>query len=393
MATSTNTTISFPVLDTLRFVGAFAVVLTHVSFQTGQYGPSLRGTLVARGDVGVAIFFVLSGFLLSRPYFSKMAKRSNLPTAGFYLWKRVLRIMPVYLLTVIAVLSLIPESRGNFHPKWTQNLTMTVIYGSDSLPAGLTQMWSLATEAAFYLVLPALMLIVGRVACRNRWNPTVILFVLLALCLINLVWLATIDLSSHRTLWLPSFLTWFCAGMAAAVASVDHSRGESRGWTSFVAKLGAAPGSCYLTAFIFLLLASTPLAGPIAGDVPTIGEAVAKNLFYVAIGFFVILPGVFAQADARSSVLMSHPAARYLGRISYGIFSIHLLVLYFVFQMRGYEYFSGHFVEVLALTMAGAIAASAAIYRFVERPVNGLRRLFQPKTETAISPNANAIAN
>ena len=55
----------FPVLDTLRAVGALAVLTTHAAFWSGDYTQhGVWGTLLARLDVGVAIFFVLSGFLL-----------------------------------------------------------------------------------------------------------------------------------------------------------------------------------------------------------------------------------------------------------------------------------------------------------------------------------------
>ena len=55
-------------LDTLRAVGALAVLTTHTAFQAGDYTRNgVWGTLLARLDVGVAIFFVLSGFLLVPP--------------------------------------------------------------------------------------------------------------------------------------------------------------------------------------------------------------------------------------------------------------------------------------------------------------------------------------
>ncbi len=85
----------FPVLDTLRAVGALAVLTTHTAFQTGEYlGNGVGGMLLARLDVGVAIFFVLSGFLLSRPYLARRALGLPAPALGTYYEKRVLRIFP-----------------------------------------------------------------------------------------------------------------------------------------------------------------------------------------------------------------------------------------------------------------------------------------------------------
>ena len=90
---------------------------------------------------------------------------------------------------------------------------------------------------------------------------------------------------------------------------------------------------------------------------------------------------------------MSISSLRYLGRISYGIFCIHLLVLYFVFDASSFKYFDGHFFEVLIVTVIVTISGSAVVYRIVERPINNLKRFGRPKTEPAINPNAQAIAS
>ena len=64
-----ETAATFPVLDTLRAVGALCVLTTHVAFWSGAYtNHGAWGTLLSRLDVGVALFFVLSGFLLARPF-------------------------------------------------------------------------------------------------------------------------------------------------------------------------------------------------------------------------------------------------------------------------------------------------------------------------------------
>ena len=92
--------VDFPALDVLRLVGALAVLTTHVAFQTGEYFPNgVVGTLLARMDIGVAIFFVLSGFLLSRPWWASAASGTPAPMVGRYALKRLLRIWPVYLVT------------------------------------------------------------------------------------------------------------------------------------------------------------------------------------------------------------------------------------------------------------------------------------------------------
>ena len=100
---------TFPVLDTLRAVGALAVLTTHATFQSGDYvRHGALGTLFSRLDVGVAIFFVLSGFLLSRPFLARAANGDAHPSVRHYYRKRLLRIYPLYVFTVILALTLIP---------------------------------------------------------------------------------------------------------------------------------------------------------------------------------------------------------------------------------------------------------------------------------------------
>ncbi len=160
----------FPVLDTMRALGALAVLTTHAAFWAGAYtGRGVLGTVLARMDIGVAIFFVLSGFLLARPHFSRAAGGLGAPGVGRYLWKRFLRIMPLYLVTVALALAFVVQKRDLNFLGWVRTLSMTNTFFDASLPDGLTQMWSLAVEVTFYLVLPLLMLVaVGR---RRRLAP------------------------------------------------------------------------------------------------------------------------------------------------------------------------------------------------------------------------------
>lgn len=391
MTPSAERPISYPALDSLRFVGAFGVLVTHVAFQTGQYDDTVTGTFLARLDSGVALFFVLSGFLLSRPFLSRLAEGREAPATGYYLWKRGLRVLPVYVITVVLALSLVPESQGPFWPVWVENLTLTTIYTSGTLPSGLTQMWSLATEVSFYLLLPILMLVVTRLVARRTWAPARIWAFVAVLAAGNVAWLCSVPLDTDRALWLPAFLTWFGAGIALAVVSVDLGRPSPHRWSLALNQLGRAPGSCLVLAASLLLVASTPVAGPIVADVPTWAEAVTKNLLYTGFATFLVLPGVFAPSGSLFVRAFSWPPLRYLGRISYGVFCTHLLVLYVAFELTGRTYFTGGFLLFLAMTTVGSLVVSAALYRWVERPSGRLRRLGRPSSEKATAPSAPSI--
>ncbi|MGZ4597098.1 MAG: acyltransferase family protein, partial [Actinomycetes bacterium] len=142
-----------PALDGVRGLAALMVVLTHVGFQTGETARGVPGALLARADFGVALFFVLSGLLLYRPWAHADGTAGPGPSWRRYYWRRALRILPGYWLALVAVLLLAPRT-GRGPGDVVANATLTQIYGSGHLLADFTQTWSLCTEVAFYVALP-----------------------------------------------------------------------------------------------------------------------------------------------------------------------------------------------------------------------------------------------
>src|SRR5439155_398867 len=106
-----------------------------------------------------------------------------------------------------------------------RNLTLTQIYTDNYLYSylhqGLTQMWSLAVEVAFYVALPLLAYLLLVVLCRRRWRPLLLLAGLAGLALITPAWLILVHttdfLPDGARLWLPTYLSWFIGGMMLAV--------------------------------------------------------------------------------------------------------------------------------------------------------------------------------
>ena len=157
-----------PAVEGMRACAAVGVVVTHVAFQTGHTG-GITGRLFGRFDLAVAVFFALSGFLLWRGHAAAARGLRPVPPTGHYLRSRIVRIMPGYLVAVVVILSLLPEAKADL-TVWLANLSLTQIYVPLTLTAGLTQMWSLSVEVAFYLALPLLALLARRRA-GARPNP------------------------------------------------------------------------------------------------------------------------------------------------------------------------------------------------------------------------------
>lgn len=372
----------FPGLDTLRAVGALGVLITHTAFWAGSYTRNgTVGTLLARMDVGVAIFFVLSGFLLSRAWLARAQLGLPSPRLGSYAWKRVLRIMPVYLVVAVIALSLIPENSGRGFADWLVSLSLADIYVDLELPAGLTQMWSLATELAFYAALPLLMLLaLGR--RPRRLSPGRVGAVIVALMVLSPVWLLVLgervpgaaDRSVYE--WLPSFGTWFGAGIALALLHVLHQSGRLGVRTRRAIDTAAQlPGVCWLVATALLLIAATPVAGPTVLIPSTQGELVAKNLLYLGIGAVIVFTGVFTPDTTRYQRILSLPALRHLGHLSYAVFCIHLPIQHLLLAVTGYELFAGHGLQIFFGTLVLSLLAAEVLHRLVELPSQRLRNL------------------
>ena len=381
----------FPLLDTLRAVGALSVFTTHAAFWAAAYtGHGVWGTLAARLDVGVAVFFVLSGFLLSRPYLARAAVGRRPPELGRYYWKRFLRIAPLYLLTAVLALALITGNDGTSLGEWLVTLVMGNTFVYTELPNGLTHMWSLAVEVCFYVVLPLLMLVaVGR---RRRLDPRRVVALAAALVAVSVWW----ELAGSPTVgrwtsaqpgqWLPSYLGWFAVGILLALVELLHRRGQWSALTTRVVGLAQQPGSCWAMVIGLMLVAATPLAGPSMLTPPTPGQLLAKHVVYGLVGGLVVLTGVFPTPGGTYERVLGHPAGRHLGFISYSFFCLHLPMLHLVMWLTGWQLFEGRFPAIWLTALVASLAAAELSYRLVETPLMRLRNLRPPRPASTTEP-------
>ncbi|MGZ4493076.1 MAG: acyltransferase family protein [Nocardioides sp.] len=391
---------AFPALNAVRAIGALAVVATHTGFDTGEILVGAHGAVLSRLDFGVALFFVISGFLLSRPFFRARAAGLRLPSYPHYLWKRALRILPLYWVTVTAALLLLPGNHDADLHTWLLNLTLTQVYAQGLLPFGLTQMWSLCTEAAFYLLLPALCWLMLRRGGRPRdqGHPVRVLVTLLVLTMAGLAWQTIVAVASdttrqHYHQWLPGFLPWFCVGLLFAFVGV-HSEQQPPGARWHVLdRWGADLPGCWLVGCATFALACTPLAGPRVLVPPNYWEAFLKVTLYGLSAAFLLLPLMFGpERDGFWRRTFSSRVAVWLGDVSYGVFCLHLIVLDTVMRVLRVPVFSGRFQEVLMLTVLGSLLVSTASLYCLERPLLRLKNVgpFAPTTATPRAAQASS---
>lgn len=370
--TQTRRTLRFPALDGLRIGGAVAVVSTHVGFTSGASLNGQQAGLLARLDAGVPLFFVVSGFLLYRPHVMAGLTQRPRPALGTYLRHRAARILPALWLAVLAAALLLHHAPLVGPSSFLRYATLTQIYTEVPAPTGLTQMWSLATEVAFYLALPALAWALDRSAPTPRAWVNRTLAVLLLLPVASAVWVAAATATGGGLpmLWLPAFLGWFGLGMALAAWSGAREAGLLG--PTVLDELGHAAGSAYAAAAALYLLLCTPIAGPYDLSPPTVGQAVVKNLGYAVLGVLLVFPAVVGAAADRPSAIvraLGGRVGRALGDISYGVFAYHLIVLALAERAFNHQTFDGQFVQLWVSTIAVTFVVAWVSYRVLERPI------------------------
>jgi len=349
-------------LTGVRALAALLVVATHAAYTTGNYSHGYTGLLFSRMEIGVPIFFVLSGYLLFGPWVRAAVAGSPAPSIRRYAWHRVRRIMPAYVVTVLVayVVYHFREAGPNPGHSWyglLRNLSLTQIYTDaymfSYLHQGLTQMWSLAVEVAFYVALPALAFVLLVVLCRRRWQPRLLLAGLFALALVSPAWMVLVH-TSHglpdgARLWLPGYLAWFIGGMMLTVLAAMGVR-----CYGFVAVPLAV--LCYF-------IAATPIAGEPTTSPAGLAQAVSKTVFFAVIAALVVAPLACGDSGWYAKVLASRPMV-WLGEISYEIFLVHLILMEVAMvEILHWRVYTGSMPALFVVTMGLSVPAAWLLHR------------------------------
>ena len=351
-----------PSLTGIRALAALLVIGTHAAYTTGKYTHGYAGLLLSRMEIGVSIFFVLSGFLLFVPWVRAAQAGTSAPSLRRYGWHRIRRIMPAYVVAVLGafVLYHFHDAGPNPGHSWyglLRNLTLTQIYTDgymfSHIHQGLTQMWSLAVEVSFYVALPIIGYLVLTVLCRRRWRPRLALAGLAVCALISPAWMVYVHTAQHlpdgARLWLPGYLAWFIGGMMLAV-------------------LAAMGVRCYWFIALPLVvvsyfIVSTPVAGEATTSPTGLAEAVVKTIFYAVIATLIVAPPALGDRGAYERLLSSRPMV-WLGEISYEIFLVHLMIMELAMtQVLHWRVYTGNAAVLFAVTLALTIPVAWLLHR------------------------------
>jgi peptidoglycan/LPS O-acetylase OafA/YrhL len=333
-----------PDIEGLRAVAILGVLAFHARI------PGMRG-----GFVGVDVFFVISGFLITGLLLRELSATNRIDLAGFYA-RRGRRLLPAALagIAVTVALSLIvlsplrsPEVArdGAWAALYASNyryaLVATDYFAANRGPSPLLHYWSLGVEEQFYLFWPMLVLIGVRVL-SGRWLWTGIALVGLASFAFSL-WLTALD-PTWAFYSLPTRAWQLAVGALLAVLIATR---PPRIGATIATSLGVL-GLAMIGVSIVIFNGSTPFPGW-AALLPVLGAA------------FVIAGG-HDHAGLPASLLAS-PFPRWIGRISYSLYIWHWPILILVPLLIGTNILPVRIA--LALLAIGVAALST---RFIETP-------------------------
>jgi peptidoglycan/LPS O-acetylase OafA/YrhL len=307
----------FPLLDAMRAFAALAIVMTHTAGVTQFNTDNPLGAYTARLNFGVTLFFLLSGFLLYRPFVA--ARLSGRPPIRIrdYTRRRVLRIVPAYWVALV-VLAVVLGLPAFWDGPWWRSFTFTQIYWASSTVQGIFPAWTLCIEITFYLALPFIAAAVGRLA-GTRWRLEIALIA--ALGVVSVVVRTSLELAGGSFVvqnTLLSYFGWFAVGMVLAVLSVAWwgREGESRALSLIVRR----PWVPWAAAAVVFWFTATQLGLPrgfylVYSDVSYLGE----HLLYATTAALLLLPAVFGDwAGGLVRRVLAWPVFAWLGLVSYG---------------------------------------------------------------------------
>lgn len=324
-----------PSLDGARAVSILMVIVCH--FHVGEK------VLIDYGTLGVRIFFVISGFLITGLLLSELKSTGTISLKDFYL-RRAFRILPAYYVFVIVVALLIPTG-------------LTVAHYSDLLPAlfyysnykqlawSVAMTWSLSVEEQFYLLWPAALVLLG-LARATRCAFAVLLIA------------PAFRVLSHLHWW-PSDprIAFECTADALATGCLlAIFRDRLWSWSVYRRAIETGLALLLLVAVLLYIVLDQPRA--------ILWDVIAAPLLNVSIAVMLDRCMRFPK-EGLAAVLNWKPLV-WIGTISYSLYLWQQLFT--------------HGVDLPLATKVGAMFALAALsYYGIERPMLGLRRSIQAR--------------
>jgi peptidoglycan/LPS O-acetylase OafA/YrhL len=334
----------FPLIDSARGIAAITVLLYHVGL-VGAY--ARHGELRSLSDalwIGVPVFFVISGFLLYRP-FAAAARGGGKPVdVGRYGLGRFLRIAPAYW-AALTFFALTTGLHGVLTGDWWKYYGFLQVYSDDTLLGGMAVAWTLCVEVTFYIALPLYAVASRRLSLRGEY------LMLAALAALSFGFRA-LTIHDHWGNTLPASFVWFIPGMVLALWTVQPPR--------FVGWLTARSSALWALAAVLVV---------VAGHCTVL----ASNALMLVAAPLILLPALAPDASSLPGRVLSLRPLLWLGTVSYGIYLYHVTLMAWLVDHHGASLGPSPWLSLAAVTLVVTITAAAASWYLLEEPALRLK--------------------
>ena len=343
-------------LNGLRAIAAISVVIGHVFQDTfGNWGISGLHLPIFKG--GVTLFFVISGFLITYLLLQEKKKINDVKIGAFYM-RRILRIWPIYylyILVCIAVLAFMGLSDTILTEKlwWYLFFAANIPFLSATGIPMIVHFWSIGVEEQFYLFWPWLAKFSKR-------------YLIPIICFVGIVWfsmkLGSWVAFTNKSLIYKFFnVTKFHCMMLGALGAVLYDKKNKYYIRIFSNKIGQI--------IVWLLF----LLSGVWGDyVP----AIIREEVIAVMSLFLIT----GQVCSSSFINLENKACDYVGKISYGIYVIHpLLIFVSSYAYRMLEITLPTWLQAIGIyiyVILATILVANLSYHYVEKPFLKLKNRF-----------------
>jgi len=354
-----------PALDGLRAIAVLLVMWEHIPLGEGRETEGFWRLLIQPGYLGVDIFFVLSGFLITRILL--VDKERGVPLR-YFLMRRFLRIFPIYYLTLLVIWIV----RGGPELGWCATYLANFWFPFNEVASPLKHTWSLAVEEHYYLVWPLAVYLLSRRGSRLLASLVLIPGAIAAGFIANYVYVPNNQLEEMafaRDVIQYGTQYRMLSLSAGAMLAFHEPFLRQRGWRTLL--------------FALVLGAAGYWAVWLAGYRPLFG---ARKWIWIPavwlVGFsaistaWIMLGLALDRIGNGAQLLLSNTPMRFIGRISYGLYLYHFPI-YFALDMQrhrgGGTPPTSEVVTAVGLTF---VVATASFY-LLERPILRLQERFR----------------
>lgn len=368
----------FKGLDSLRFFAALAVIITHIELIKSAFGFENIWTnplIFELGSLGVSFFFVLSGFLITYLLFTEELNFGKISIRKFYM-RRILRIWPLFYLVFIIGFFILPHF-SSIHIQYLQsdfetnywghffsylfilpNLSYS-IFGSPVPHIG--QSWSIGVEEQFYLVWPVVFYYFP-----NKIKSFLWLFIA-TLLIKGSVLILSMSIADNEIInSLKTFL---------AMSKIENMIiGAIGAWVFYTNKKRILQ-LLYTYASVALSIISIPV-------LIFFGPSFLQDGFHIiySLAFLIIIINV--STNKNSIINLDNKVFNYLGKISYGIYMYHMMIIPIVVVLLGklsFEYYLFNLFVYLLSVGITIIIASLSYELFESKFISLKNKIAKPK--------------